>query len=405
MATGAGPHEPSLRDLGTSVYLPTLLFSVGQGAVIPIVALAARDLGASPGMAALIVALRGLGILAFDVPAGWLISRYGERLAMAVASLIVVVSLVGSAWTSSLLVFGAMTFAMGCGWSIWLLARLTYVSETMPLRLRGRALSTLGGINRIGNFVGPFIGAAVTAFVGIDGAYYVHIVSAVAASAVLFAVMRGEDGHGTVEHAHVPFLEVVRDHKKVFATAGLGAMAIGMLRASRQVVVPLWADHIGLGAGATSVVYGISTGMEVLLFYPAGSLMDRIGRKFVAIPCLATMSVGMILLPLTHSFATLTAVGILIGFGNGLGSGIVMTLGADFSPSLGRAQFLGAWRVCGDIGTAGGPFLVAAATAALTLGGAAVLVGVAGIAGAGVIGLLMPEPLRLRAQEAAARGP
>src|SRR5262249_42375531 len=141
-------------------------------------------------------------------------------------------------------------FAMGCGWSIWLLARLTYVSETMPLRLRGRALSTLGGINRIGNFVGPFIGAAATAAVGIDGAYYVHLISAVAASAVLFVVLRGEDGRGTVQHQHVPFLEVVRDHKKVFATAGLGAMAIGMLRASRQVVVPLWADHIGLGAGA-----------------------------------------------------------------------------------------------------------------------------------------------------------
>src|SRR5439155_4275277 len=155
---------------------------------------------------------------------------------------------------------------------------------------------------------------------------------------------------------------------------GVGSTAIGTLRASRQAVVPLWADHIGLGASATSVVYGISTGMEVLLFYPAGSAMDRFGRKSVAIPCLATMSVGMMLLPLTHAFWTLALVGLLIGFGNGLGSGIVMTLGADFSPAIGRAQFLGAWRVCGDIGTAGGPLGVAGVTAAATLGGAAVLV-------------------------------
>src|SRR5436190_749907 len=138
--------EPSLRGLALTVYLPTLLFAVGQGAVIPIVALAARDLGASPAVAGLVVALRGLGILAFDVPAGWLISRFGERIAMAVASTLVVVSLVGSAATGSIVVFAAFTFLMGCGWSIWLLARLTYVSETMPLRLRGRALSTLGGI-------------------------------------------------------------------------------------------------------------------------------------------------------------------------------------------------------------------------------------------------------------------
>ncbi|WP_343394762.1 hypothetical protein [Candidatus Amarobacter glycogenicus] len=66
--------------------------------------------------------------------------------------------------------------------------------------------------------------------------------------------------------------------------------------------------------------------------------------------------------PLSSGFASLVVVGLLIGFGNGLGSGIVMTLGADFSPEIGRAQFLGAWRVCGDLGTAGGPLVVAAAT-------------------------------------------
>jgi MFS family permease len=406
MASTPQQPEPTLRSLGLSVYLPTLLFSVGQGAVIPIVALAARDLGASPAVAGLVVALRGIGILSFDVPAGWLVSRFGERRAMAVASALVIVSLAGSVWTSSLVLFAGFTFLMGCGWSVWLLARLTFVSDTMPLRLRGRALSTLGGINRIGNFVGPFVGAGLSSVAGLAGAYYVHIGTAMAASAVLFAVVRkGDEGPGLGRHEPVPFGRIVRDHKRVFLTAGVGSTAIGTLRASRQAVVPLWADHVGLSASATSVVYGISTGMEVLLFYPAGSAMDRFGRKSVAIPCLATMSVGMMLLPLTHAFWTLALVGLLIGFGNGLGSGIVMTLGADFSPAIGRAQFLGAWRVCGDIGTAGGPLGVAGVTAAVTLGGAAVLVGLVGLAGAAVIFFLMPEPLRMARDEAPTRGP
>ena len=43
----------------------------------------------------------------------------------------------------------------------------------------------------------------------------------------------------------------------------------------------------------------------------------------------------------------LVPVALLLGFGNGLGSGIVMTLGADFAPARGRAEFLGVWRLVG----------------------------------------------------------
>ena len=95
--------------------------------------------------------------------------------------------------------------------------------------------------------------------------------------------------------------------------------------------------------------------------------------------------------------------GLLIGFGNGLGSGIVMTLGADFSPDVGRAQFLGAWRVCGDIGTAGGPLLASAAIFAISLAGASLMMGAVGIVGLGIMVLRMPEPLHAARREAEAK--
>jgi len=86
-------------------------------------------------------------------------------------------------------------------------------------------------------------------------------------------------------------------------------------------------------------------------------------------------------------------VGLLVGFGNGLGSGIVMTLGADFSPVAGRAQFLGAWRVCGDIGTAGGPLIIAGVTGLVSLGAASVSMGGVGVLGVVLMFFLMPETL------------
>jgi MFS family permease len=389
-----GSNGASLRSLGLSVYVPTFLFAVGQGAVIPVVALAARDEGASLAVAGFIVALRGIGILSFDVPAGWLVARFGEQRAMVFGTGLVIVALLGSAFGPGLYAFAAFTFLMGCGWSVWLLARLSYVTDVMPVSLRGRALSTLGGINRVGNFVGPFLGAAAAIFLGLEGAYLVHLVTAVLAAGLLVVLIRGETVYPATAHEHVNFTAVVREHSNVFLTAGVGVTAIGALRATRQGVLPLWGDHIGLDDSAISLIFGISMGMEMLLFYPAGSVMDRWGRKAVALPCLVIMSLGMVLVPLTGGFWTMVVVGLLIGFGNGLGSGIVMTLGADFSPAIGRAQFLGAWRLCGDVGTAGGPLLVAGATAALSLGAASVAMGVLGMAGASLMLFLMPETLR-----------
>jgi MFS family permease len=149
-----------------------------------------------------------------------------------------------------------------------------------------------------------------------------------------------------------------------------------------------------LDESAISLVFGISVGLEMLLFYPAGSVMDRWGRKAVALPCLGIMSIGMALVPLSTGFWTLSLVGLLVGFGNGLGSGIVMTLGADFSPEAGRAQFLGAWRLCGDVGTAGGPLIIAGATALASLAAASVTMGVLGGAGFLLMLFVMPETLR-----------
>jgi MFS family permease len=388
------PEEPTLRSLGLSVYGPSFLFAIGQGAVVPIVALAAKDLGASVAIASLTVALRGIGTMVFDLPAGAIVSRLGERRAMVVGTAILLASLVGCIVATSVWVFALSMFLMGCGWSMWLLARLTYVSEVMPLRLRGRALSTLGGVQRMGNFVGPFLGALAITAAGLDGAYGVHVALAVAGCALLLAVADPHaDRKVEVGHGPVRFRAIARDHAPVFRTAGAGAIAISVMRASRQAVLPLWADHVGLDAAAVGVIFGIAAGLDMLLFYPAGSISDRFGRKFVAIPCLGFLALGFLLLPLTTSFATIVPVALLLGFGNGLGSGIIMTLGADFAPARGRAEFLGVWRLVGDIGTAGGPLLAAGVTAAVTLGSASVLTGVIGLAGAAIVALRMPEPL------------
>jgi MFS family permease len=383
----------TLRSLGRRVYLPSFLFFLGDGAVVPIIALAARDLGASPALAGFMVALRALGVLAFDVPAAAIITRFGERAAIALGSSVVVLSLAGWLLTRSLAVFGALAFVQGSGWSVWQLARMAYMSETVPIGLRGRAMSTFGGVLRVGMFAGAFMGAALASLDGFRAVYLAAAALVLVAAAILLRTVPAGEGRAAEDDA-TAFGDVARAHAGVLLTAGFAASAIQALRQVRFAVLPLWADHIGLGPSTASIVVGVSAGVELLFVYPGGSLMDRFGRKAVAVPCLALVSAGVLLVPVTHGVTSLLLVGALMGVGNGLSAGVVMTLGADLSPAVGRAHFLGAWRLFADLGTAAGPLLVAGATAAFTLGGAATLTGAAGLLAASLVVKAVPETRR-----------
>lgn len=396
-----------IRSLFASVYLPTFLFAVGQGAVIPILPLYALELGASVAFAGVLVALRGIGTMVFDIPAGVLVTRLGERGAMLVGTVALAIVAVGAGLTSSPYVLAPLVFIMGCSWAIWMLARLSYATDASPIEQRGRVLSLLGGSNRVGNFVGPFVGGFGAAWLGTEAAFYIQAALALAAAAAMFAFVH-EPERTTVVHteaAHKRLIGVLNQHRRIFATAGMATVAIQVLRSSRQAVIPLWGDNVGLDAAQVGVIFGLSSAIDMTVFYPVGIAMDRWGRKWTAIPCLLIMSAGMLMIPLTDGFGGLLTAGLVTGFGNGLGSGINMTLGADFSPALARGEFLGVWRLIGDLGTAGGPLLVSGVTVAGSLGAASVATGGIGLAGAVIMFFLVPEPMRHGRAALAARRP
>ena len=212
--------------------------------------------------------------------------------------------------------------ATGVAGAVWGLARQAYLSEAVPIEMRARALSTLGGVQRIGSFIGPFLGAFAMRFLGTDGAYWVHLVAAVLACGVLVSLPDVESvrrTRGSRPVAAQSTWAVIRDTCRCLRTLGVGALLVGAVRASRQVVIPLWALHIGLDPQTTSIIFGLSGAVDMLLFYPAGSVMDRLGRKWVAVPSMFVLGLAHLLLPLTHSTVTLTAVAMLMGVGNGLG--------------------------------------------------------------------------------------
>ena len=121
-----------------------------------------------------------------------------------------------------------------------------------------------------------------------------------------------------------------------------------------------------------------------MLFPVVGVAMDRWGRKSTGIPAFVILAVAMGLIPLTGSFGALMAVGLLAGFGNGLSTGFVFTMGTDLAPRNNPGEFIGVWRFISDIGGAGGPVMIGGIAQIVSRGAAAVTT-----AGIGLVGAFM----------------
>ena len=113
------------------------------------------------------------------------------------------------------------------------------------------------------------------------------------------------------------------------------------------------------------------------------------------------------LLPLTAGPVSVTMVAIAMSFGNGLGSGIMMTLGADAAPVDGRVGFLSVWRTMTDTGSAVGPLVVSVVAVMWTLAAGIVAVGGVGLLAAVALARWVPRhsPYANRRMVRAARNP
>jgi MFS family permease len=390
----------SRNPLILPLYLPSLIFAFCQGLLAPILPLYAADFDVSYGLVGLVLAGDGIGTLLADVPAGVFLRRLGKKRAMLLG--------VGCAALSTVALFGARSIAeallyrllTGFAVALFNLARHAYLADTVIPSSRGRSIALFGGINRVGRFAGPAIGGMVAAGYGLRAPFLV-VGSACAVAFAVVAVFcptttEVSPRDSTPSGSHLNhLLSNLKAQRRVLATAGVGQLFGQMVRAGRAVIIPLYAaDVIGLDVQAIGLIVSISAAVDMSLFYPAGLIMDRWGRKFAIVPCFLLQAIGMSLVPLTMSLAGLLMAAMLIGLGNGLGSGTMMTLGADLAPQNWRGEFLGVWRLVGDVGATGGPLVAGSVAGLLVLPAAAWAMAGAGLMAVAIFVLFVPETLR-----------
>lgn len=396
------------------IYGPTILFTLGEGAVVPLIPVLAANLGADLALSGLIASMLVVGQLCGNIPAGFLVAKLGERLTMVFSGLAAIIGVVGLVLSPSILLLGASVFVIGMCAAAFGLARHAFMTTRVPFSFRARGLALLGGSFRFGMFIGPFAGALLLGLTGSPhSAAWFFAVCLLACVVLVFfgkdpeealqaeeqqratrlAFEGADTGSAITGSISLPgerktegVFRTMARHRRVLSRLGVAAASLSAVRSARQVVLPLWGLSIGLDAQTISLVVGISGAVEFALFYVSGQVMDKFGRLWASIPSMLLMGAGFLVLAFTHNLPDATMwyamLSVVIGVGNGLSSGLLLTLGADVAPQHDPAPFLGSWRTLTDAGGAAAPVIYSALAAVATLGIATGTMGAIALIGA-----------------------
>ena len=226
-----------------------------------------------------------------------------------------------------------------------------------------------------------------------------HVAGALALLAVLTMVVVKEPPRarrvGDAPRSGFPGVRVLRLFRSRTVLAAAGAQILGQLiRAARLAIVPVYgAIVLELDVATTGVIIGVSGAFDMAMFPVSGYVMDRFGRRYNSIPSFSLMTIGMVVLATATSAQMLWVAAMVLGLGNGLGSGLMMTMGADLAPEGSKGEFLGLWRFIGNFGNSSGPLAVGVVADAGGLGLAAMAAAGFGVAAVLTLIFVVPETL------------
>lgn len=380
-----------LRLIFWPVLAPSFLYAVGSGAMMPVLVLAALQVGASEALASALLAVAGAMALVVTVPVGAFIDRIGDKRAMATstlfASFTLVLTIVALASPSrcSLALFVASLILRSPAMVAWNLSRQAVVAEAVPSGFRGQAMTALGGTMRAGNLVGPLLGALLLLALPLWSVFALAVVTSVAATALMYVRRLNTAFDEQTERARTSRTQEeleLRVRWKAVWFAGVAITTLACARVAQPIIVALWGVHLGWSEAQISFIVAVGAAIELVFMVPGGRLKDRLGRSTILTTCLLVYGSGFLLLPLWATSPGFVVAMVVMSVGNGLGAGINMTIGADLSPAVGRARFLSIWAMFTQGAQLGAPLAISGLLLAASLPAAVGFVGGLALVGA-----------------------
>lgn len=329
--------SPPARRETAKILFATLVGTMDNNALIPIIAFYATALGADLFMTGLIVGAYSMVHIPANLLFGRLADRIGRRRPLVYGLLWDGVSLALYAVVTSPIGMLLVRFSHGLGGGFVGPASMALVTERSPPDRTGRALALYG----ISIAIAVIVGFALAGVASAQGAY-----------STLFFVIAGALWFGAVVASRITerieparraasldrrtFLSFVRSWRPIAGYAAIFALYFVL-----GALVTIAADFRGPPVELTDTRFAIALTafalVSVAIHYPSGALSDRVGP---ALPCglgLALTAIAIALLPWSPSYGTF--LGLMVVFG--LGHGLVFPSSSSFVSKSARSDFLG----------------------------------------------------------------
>ena len=369
------------RRLIAPVYLPSLLFTAAEGALLPILPVSAVLYGFSLAEAAIVTTVLMVGTVIFEIPAARITARIGERSAILTSVVLGSALLLLAFFDFGYAALLVAALGFGAAHALFGLARHSLLSSLVPAQHRPRSMSLLGGMFRGGFAIGPVIGAGFIALFGVQSGYLVAAILLIAAGVSVLSV-RAERISTPVSGSEGGIWEVARREAPKLATLGVASAIISAGRTIRLIGLPLLAIQLGIGPAESSFIFGITGFIDFALFYLSGIIMDRYGKFWSSVPTLLALGTAYLFSFMVTDVFSFWVLASVTALANAASAGINMVLGADLAPPNSRPQFLASFRILTSGGVALAPAMISGLTAVLGLAGALASTGLLNFVGA-----------------------
>lgn len=350
-------HIDTTRKL-IGLYLPTLAISIGQGLILPAVPALALHFGVSPGLAAQIVTAFAAGRLAALIPSGMLVDRIGPGRVLLLGSTSLVAGALLIAVTP---VFWGLLIGQclaGAGSSLWTAGREISGLNLVRADQRGRLLSGFFGLQLAGTALGPVAGGVITDTAGLRVLFAANLLVGLAVLVLTAVIERVAPSPAPAPLQPLPpgrLHAIAPDHRRTFLILIFATFCMTMYRMSLNSLLPIYAGVTrGLSSTQVGALFGISSLGIFLMIIPAGLLLDRVGRKWGAVPAAAIPAVAFAVMPFAHTLPQLSVMAAVLGVANGLSLGSMSTFSYDVIPEFARGRLQALRRVVGDSGAFAG---------------------------------------------------
>lgn len=352
----------------------TVVVMMGHGIISPVLPLYAQEFGVGTAMIGLTISVFGAARLVVNLPAGFISERYGRRLLLFGGPAVTALGSLAGGLAPGFEWLLASRFVAGAGSAMYMTGAMILLTDITTDENRGRLMSIYQGSLLAGVAMGPAVGGFVAQAFGLAAPFF--LVAALAALAMLWSFGRmpetGGLGRDRIEASADGFRAEAQARptgrqsvlsllaRPDFLLVCLLTMSIFLTRTGgRLTLLPLLGENrLGMSPGTLGLVFTMMTVLNLAVLLPAGTLIDKLGRKAVIVPSALVTGTALVLFAVSGNVWVFVLAGVVHGFGTGILGPAPAAYAADIAPPGMRGVTMGLYRTFGDAGFVVGPVLL-----------------------------------------------